>query len=307
MIKVLTTGRLATQFHEYFKDNDLGIEVRSTETPTQAQINWANCLASFPVDDTVSLAHLPWIHSFGAGVDGFLSRNDLHTDLLLSRTTGKLGAKAGEFCLCHLLNFLQDTFSIYEDMQSQTWRTRSAPSIKNTTVMILGTGRMAQGVATLLRSLGVTILGVNTSGITSDTHFARCYRFDDLPTLIPEVSCIINTLPHHEATQGLLDAPFFARFAHALLINIGRGQTVNTQALKRALDAGHIRYCVLDVFEQEPLPKASWLWCHPRVFISPHQAAITDIDDVVTSFIAALSAYGAGEHSNFFVNLRKHY
>lgn len=307
MIKVITTGRLSTQFYAHFKDNALGVEVRCTEHLTQAQIDWADCLASFPVDENVSLEQLKWVHSFGAGVDGFLKRTDLGANLRLSRTTGTLGAKAGEFCLCHILNFLQDTFSIYEDMQSQAWRERSATSLKRKTVLILGTGSMAQGIAAILSSLNMTVLGVNTSGTSSHKSFAHCYRLETLPSALGHVSCVINTLPDIKATQGLLDATFFKRFQHALLINIGRGPTLNTEDLHLALEAEHLHYCVLDVFDEEPLTKTSWLWGHHKVFISPHQAAITDINDVTSSFVAALQGYSSNTPNNHFVDRRKSY
>ena len=307
MIKVLSTGRLSTQFYEAFKGNTLGLDVQIADQVTQAQIDWADCLASFPIDAEVSLHKLKWIHSFGAGVDGFVKRTDLNKDLRLSRTTGALGAKAGEFCLCHILNFLQDTFAIYKDMQTQAWPERAAVSSKNKTVLLLGTGSMAQGVATLLRSVGITVIGVNTSGASAGPNFERCFRFEELPDTLSEVTCVINTLPHVAATQGLLDAHFFSRFQHALFINIGRGATVKTQDLALAIKAGQFAYCVLDVFEEEPLPKSSWLWQHPQVFVSPHQAAITDIDDVTKSFLAALEAYAVNTTNAYFVDKKKSY
>ena len=137
MIRVLTTGRLSQPFYEHFQNSQLALDIRVSDHVTQAQIDWADCLASFPIDADVSLAGLKWIHSFGAGVDGFIKRDDLDIELRLSRTTGSLGAKAGEFCLAHILNFFQDTFAIYEDMCTQHWQERTATSIKQQSVLIL--------------------------------------------------------------------------------------------------------------------------------------------------------------------------
>jgi len=167
---------------------------------------------------------------------------------------------------------------------------------------------MAQGIAQLLGAIGISVVGVkHIRAYEPSPILNRCYSFDALPSALPDVSCIINTLPHHKATQGLLDTAFFARFAQALFINIGRGQSVNTEDLKLALDTDRIRYCVLDVFDEEPLPAASWLWHHPRVFISPHQAAITDIDDIATSFVTALQAISQKAPNTCFVDRDKSY
>lgn len=307
MIKVLTTGRLSTQFYEHFKDNALGIEVRHTDTATQAEVDWADCLASFPLTEALSLRGLSWIHSFGAGVDGFIQRDDLSPTLRLSRTTGKLGTKAGEFCLCHVLNFFQNTFSLYEEMQCSTWRPHAASSISTRTALILGTGSMARGIATLLRACGMKVLGVNTSGGNTHANFDDCLRLQDLRRRAEGIDCVINTLPLHEGTEGLLDEAFFSLFHRSLFINVGRGRTVNTQALGRALDTEQLRYCVLDVFSEEPLPIDSWLWQHPKVFISPHQAAVTDIDDVVPNFLTALDAYATQQNHECFVSRTQAY
>lgn len=307
MLKVLTTGRLSTQFYAHLQDNALGIEVQRSEAPSQADIDWADCLACFPIGNDVSLQSLKWIHSFGAGVDGFLERDDLNAELKLSRTTGTLGAKAAEFCLCHILNFLQDTFAIYEDMRQRVWRARAASSAQGKTVLLLGTGAMAQGIAHALGALGMRVIGVNTTGRTSSAYFGHCLRFDAIHSAGLDITCIINTLPYNSATERLLDEQFFAQFEGALLINIGRGRSLHTQDLRRALDNDAIAYCVLDVFDIEPLPPTSWLWQHPKVFVSPHQAAITDIDDVLSSFMSALHAYTKALPSECFVDRRRGY
>lgn len=307
MHRVLTTGRLAAQFCEALEASGLPVQVRYVERPQQGDIDWADCLAGFPSCADLSLERLPWIHSFGAGVDGFVQRTDLHPQLRLSRTTGHLGRKMGEFCLTHLLGFLQNTAALAQDKTAGRWRQRPSASIRGQGVMLLGTGKMAQGIAQLLAPLGARIIGVNSSGRSDAAHFQECVQMQGVGKIAGQVKCIINTLPQVTQTQRVVDLKWLSSFHEALLINVGRGATVATDDLPQAFEKGLLAYAVLDVFDREPLPQDSWLWQHPQVFVSPHQAAITDVHDIMTSFAAALHASQQGRDDALFIDVAKGY
>lgn len=307
MRNILTTGPLAAQFSVALEASALSVCVKYVQHPQQSDIDWADCLASFPVSKALHLGKLPWIHSFGAGVDGFVARDDLNPELRLSRTTGLLGQKIGEFCLSHLLDFLQNTPALAQDKLTMNWQQRPATSIRDQRVLVLGTGAMAQGVARLLAPLGATVIGVNNSGRIADASFHRCVTMADVGEVAAQVRCIINTLPLVEQTERLIDLAWLSRFGEALLINVGRGGSLKTDDLQRAFEEDYLAYAVLDVFDQEPLPPQSWLWHHPQVFVSPHQAAITDVQDVLASFTEALQALELGHDSDLFADLGRGY
>lgn len=307
MLKILTTGRLGPQFCAALEASEIRVQARYVEHAQQNDIDWADCLASFPVSSTLTLKGLSWIHSFGAGIDGFVTRKDLGPHLRLSRTTGDLGQKMGEFCLCHVLNFLQNYHAVAKDNTASRWQQRPGQSIRDQTILILGTGKMAQGVAQTLSSLGAVVIGVNNSGHADAPYFQRCVTMAAVPALAANVSCIINTLPLHENTQRLIDLPWLCHFNEALLINVGRGATLVTDDLQPAFAKRYLAYAVLDVFDIEPLPQDSWLWQHPQVFVSPHQAAITNVHDVMKSFTQALQAYELNLQSDVFADLSRGY
>jgi glyoxylate/hydroxypyruvate reductase A len=88
---------------------------------------------------------------------------------------------------------------------------------------------------------------------------------------------VVNLLPLTPQTAGLLDAAFFTALpAQAAVVNLGRGAHVVDDDLLAALDSGHLRHAVLDVFRTEPLPAGHRYWQHPRVTLLPHAAAQTD-------------------------------
>ena len=130
---------------------------------------------------------------------------------------------------------------------------------------------LAAAVAPLLAALGARVTGIAQSGGTR--HGFPVVTADDLPTLLPSADLLINILPALESTSRIVDAAVLALLpAHAWLINVGRGSTVDEAALLTALRDGRLAGAALDVFETEPLPPGSGLWDEPNVLITPHAA-----------------------------------
>jgi glyoxylate/hydroxypyruvate reductase A len=74
-----------------------------------------------------------------------------------------------------------------------------------------------------------------------------------------------------------MDGDFFASMRPgASFINFARGPIVVTDELLAALDSGHLKHAVLDVFDTEPLPAHSPFWGHPKVTVLPHISAPTN-------------------------------
>lgn len=305
-MNILTTGRLGKDFKNSLKFDHKELNIKYVQTVTQEDIEWADCLASFPIKENVNLSKLKWIHAFGAGIEPYLQRTDLHKDLVLTRTIGELGHRMGEFCLCHLLNFLQNTFSVYNNQRIKLWSQIFPKNLKDLNVMTIGTGEMAKGISSVLKRNGVHITGVNTKGNASE-HFDDCVSFNQIHSISSSINCVINTLPLNENTSQLLDLDFFKLFNNSLFINVGRGKSVVIEDLIEAINLSHISFAVLDVFDQEPLPKDSELWNHPQLFISPHQAAITDQKDLINCFTSVLEAIKSGTKNSLFVDIKKGY
>jgi len=137
--------------------------------------------------------------------------------------------------------------------------------------VIWGFGGIAATLAPHLAALGARVTGVaRTAG---SRHGFPTVTADDLPALLPAADVLINILPATPETERIVDARVLALLpAHAWLVNVGRGRTVDEPALLAALRGGRLAGAALDVFETEPLPPASGLWDEPNVLISPHAA-----------------------------------
>ena len=106
-----------------------------------------------------------------------------------------------------------------------------------------------------------------------DSAFDRVHRQQDLPALLGDADYVVITAPLTPDTEGLFDAAQFRRMKPgAVLVNVGRGAIVSTDALFRALQTGRLGGAALDVFEQEPLPADHPLWDQPNVMLSAHMA-----------------------------------
>jgi glyoxylate/hydroxypyruvate reductase A len=95
--------------------------------------------------------------------------------------------------------------------------------------------------------------------------------------------------------------------AHAVVINVGRGSTMDEAALVDALASGRIAEAVLDVFMEEPLPPGHIFWRTPNLLITSHTAAPTIPEDIVSVFIHNYRHLLAGEGLNYQVDFERGY
>ncbi|GIJ00497.1 phosphoglycerate dehydrogenase-like enzyme [Sediminihabitans luteus] len=138
-------------------------------------------------------------------------------------------------------------------------------------VTVWGFGSIAARLAPVLALLGAEVTGVARSAGARDG--VRVVTETDLPALLPATDVLISLLPATPRTRHALDAARLALLpAHAVLVNVGRGSTVDEAALVDALRAGRLGAAALDVTDTEPLRDGSPLWDAPRTIITPHVA-----------------------------------
>ncbi|HLS15370.1 MAG TPA: NAD(P)-dependent oxidoreductase [Beutenbergiaceae bacterium] len=138
-------------------------------------------------------------------------------------------------------------------------------------VLIWGFGSIAQHLAPWLSMMGASVTGVASSA--GERSGFPVITAHDLPQYLPETDVLINILPATANTEAIVGAQVLAGLPdHAWLVNVGRGATVDEQALHRALSEGQIAGAALDVFRTEPLPDGDPLWSAPNVIITPHAA-----------------------------------
>lgn len=148
------------------------------------------------------------------------------------------------------------------------WSPVFAKSLADRRVLLLGYGGVGKAVAARLAPFEVEIVPVASRA--RDEAGVHVHGVDELPALLPTAEIVIVTLPGGAATHHIIgEAELAALPDGALVVNVGRGPLIDTEALVRHAKAGRIR-AGLDVTDPEPLPEGHPLWGLPGVLITPH-------------------------------------
>ena len=159
-----------------------------------------------------------------------------------------------------------DRFAV--DTAAGRWEPRFAQSLADRRVLLLGYGGVGKAVAARLAPFEVELTVVASRAREEDGM--PVHGVDELPLLLGRAEIVIVTLPGGEATRGIVDDAFLSSLPDdALLINVGRGSLVDTDALVDHVRRGRVR-AALDVVDPEPLPTGHPLWSLPGVLITPH-------------------------------------
>ncbi len=146
-------------------------------------------------------------------------------------------------------------------------------SLDGKSVAIVGFGAIGREAAIRLRAFGAHIIGVSRTAPTSDL-VDESVGVHDLDSILGRADVVMLATPLTDQTRNMFNSARIARMKKgAVLINIARGQIVDTNALTAALQSGHLGGAGLDVTDPEPLPADHPLWRAPNVVITPHVAA----------------------------------
>ncbi|HYK73502.1 MAG TPA: D-2-hydroxyacid dehydrogenase [Pseudoneobacillus sp.] len=251
------------------------------------QLVWSDALVCFNLKTNVDYSQVKWVHSLGAGVDRFLYGKSWDQKVLLTRTVCSFGQRIAEYCLSYILKDLQFHDQFRHAKVHKKWEPMTPKLISDQKVMIYGTGEIGQKTAEIFSVLGVEVFGVSLSGKAKES-FKEVMTLESHYSRLSEMDYIINTLPLTGKTANLFSAEIFGLLSNAGFINVGRGATLDEGALLEALNKQYVRFAVLDVFNQEPLPEENPLWVHPNVQITPHISAVTTPEEGVACFVETL-------------------
>ena len=157
---------------------------------------------------------------------------------------------------------------------AREWRPEPPPLAGSRRIGILGLGALGAACARALATLGFDVAG--WSRAPKAIEGVRTHRGENgLEVVLRRSDLLVLLLPLTPATEGLMDARRLALLPRgAVLLNPGRGALLDDRALLAALD-GPLGHATLDVFREEPLPRAHPFWDHPGVTVTPHIASAT--------------------------------
>lgn len=216
-----------------------------------------------------------YIHTISAGIDGYIDEVDrCHGSALpVTNGAGVYSDAVGEHVIALLLAVVHGVVPSVRNMAEKQWP--AIPMLGNVngkTIAVLGTGDIGNNAARICAAMGARVLGFKLHACEPFPPYSEIYTGDDgLDALLPQADAVLVCLPGSPFTKDMLDARRIGLMkAGSVLVNIGRGSIVNTEALMEALRSGHIAAAGLDVTEPEPLPPDHPLWDCPNVLITPH-------------------------------------
>jgi len=178
-----------------------------------------------------------------------------------------------EFVLRSVLDEFQGAEQWRRQQGEFTWRIHDRREVSGTTWLIVGLGHIGSAVAARARALGARVIGCRRTPSPNDPTDTTVTP-DRLGEVVGAADVVVLSAPASASTRGLVDADFLASMKPgSMLVNVGRGSLVDEVALLEALDRGTPVAAALDVFATEPLPPDHPFWTHPRVRVTPHNAA----------------------------------
>jgi phosphoglycerate dehydrogenase-like enzyme len=225
-------------------------------------------------------ARLRVIQTLTAGVDWLMGR--VPDGVTVCNARGVFDAPLAEWVVGAILAMERGLVQARDDQARRAWVDREPPSeLAGRRVVILGLGSIGTAISNRLEPFGVEVVGIGR------TARDGVHGLADLEALLPGAEILVNVLPLTGETTGLLGGTQLALLPDgSLVVNAGRGRTIDTGALVAQLRTGRIR-AALDVTDPEPLPADHALWTLPNVLITPHMGG-----DSTTTTIRALEIAG---------------
>jgi glyoxylate/hydroxypyruvate reductase A len=215
-----------------------------------------------------------------------------------------LTERMGEYVALHVLMHHRQELYLRQSQRDKRWAPKYQWPASAVTVGILGLGVLGAHAADVLRRIGFRVVGWSRSEKTVDG--IDCFHGpSQLDAFLGRSDILVSLLPLTPDTRGILNRAMFAklkrngRLGAPVIINAGRGGLQNEADILACLDDGTLGAASLDVFTQEALPTDSPFWTHPKVVLTPHNAADTDADEIskyVARQIALFEAGGALEN-----------
>ena len=230
------------------------------------------------IDDGVlqKAVNLKWIHAFTAGTDGIDDLPSLRREVLLTSTRGIHGAPVSEAALMAMLALSRGFPRTVRHQDRRIWERQHVTLLDGKTVGIFGLGAIGTVLAAKCKAMGMRVLGVDrvrreVEGVD------RMLGWDEGVQALAEMDYVVLLLPSSRETLGIVGARFLSAMKPGgYLINLGRGDVIDEQALIDALRRSRIAGASLDVFAREPLPADHPLWSLPNVIITPHLGGVFD-------------------------------
>ncbi|HUS07429.1 MAG TPA: D-2-hydroxyacid dehydrogenase [Bryobacteraceae bacterium] len=256
--------------------------------------------------------NVKWVHSLSAGVESVLFPELIESKVPVTNSRGVFKDSLGEFAVASILYFAKDLRRMMRNQMAQRWEQFDVEMIDRQTVGIVGYGEIGKAAATRARALGMKVLATRRrpDQMKDDPIVSRAYQVEDRAELMAASDYIVVATPLTPETRGIVaEKELRAMKNTGVIINLGRGPTIDEPSLIRALQEGWIRGAALDVFDVEPLPPGHPFWTLENVLLSPHCADHTSdwLESAMRFFVGNFERFVEGAPLQNLVDKRAGY
>jgi D-2-hydroxyacid dehydrogenase (NADP+) len=243
---------------------------------------------------------LQWIHTITTGVDYLIHLPSLRKEILISCSRGVHVPQMSEMALLLMLALNRNLPQFIRNQDKRVWERWPTRLLYQKKVGILGIGAIGEEIARKCKVFGMTVFGIDVIKRKVDAvdYF---HGPEDLLKVVREVDYFIIVVPNIPQTRKMVGAEVLSSMKpSAFLINIGRGEVLDEEALIRHLESGRIAGAALDAFWEEPLPENHPFWGMKNVILTPHVGGMSEfcVDQVLALFEENLRRYLKGERRN---------
>jgi glyoxylate/hydroxypyruvate reductase A len=248
-------------------------------------------LAAFP--------NLRVIFNLGAGVDALMADSSLPGVPMVRISVPDLTERMGEYVALHALMHHRQELYLRQCQRDKRWAPKTQWAAGAISVGIMGLGALGAHSARVLKGIGFRVSGWSRG--PKEIDGVQCFggegQFD---AFLRQTDILVCLLPLTADTRHILNRGVFEKLNRnspmgaPVLINAGRGGLQNEEDILQCLDDGTLGGASLDVYATEPLPTDSPFWTHPKVVLTPHNAADTDADEISEYVAQQIERFEAG-------------
>lgn len=267
-------------------------------------------LGNLPVSVLKKMKNLKWVQLDSAGVGEY---STLDESVLLTNASGAYGEAISEHMIGCVLAVMKNLYRYHTLQEGKGWTNLgSVNTIGTSKVLCVGTGNIGSEFGKRMYALGAEVYGVSRRVHETPDYMKKMVSVDDMDTILPDMDIIAISLPGTEKTYHLFDEEMLRKTKKgAILVNVGRGSVIDSEALLKMQEESHFSGVCFDVTEIEPLPVDSRLWTANNVYITPHisgkfNAAVT-YGKVMNIFLTNLKHYLNNESLEHIVNKKEGY
>jgi phosphoglycerate dehydrogenase-like enzyme len=278
-----------------------GVELVNADTTAEAREGAATADAVLGFCEEAVIASSPrvrWVQTYNAGVERCLSSDVFRQrGIVITNMQRIAGPVMAEHVMAMVLAHSRGLAGYVVAQREGRWARGAGPanwtpfnalsdgdqpafSLVGKTMLVVGFGGIGSEVARRAQAFGMNVIAIRNSKADVPPTVSKMGLPGDLAAFVKEADVVVDTLPLTPETRNMFDATIFAGMKKtAFFVNVGRGGTVVTDDLVKALQGGTIGGAGLDVVEPEPLPSGHPLWKAPRLILTPHVSADSDLDE----------------------------